>query len=68
MISAVLDEPELGTVLSSFVLDDDLRQDVKDKLQLFLQKLTESARLVVIKWNPSELLWKSIISLILVIY
>lgn len=68
MISAVLDEPELGTVLSSFVLDDDLRQDVKDKLQLFLQKLTESARLVVIKWNPSELLWKSIINLILVIY
>lgn len=68
MISAVLHEPELGTVLSSFVLDDDLRQDVKDKLQLFLQKLTESARLVVIKWNPSELLWKSIINLILVIY
>lgn len=68
MISAVLDEPELGTVLSSFVLDDDLRQDVKDKLQLFLQKLTESARLVVIKWNPSELLWKSVINLILVIY
>ncbi|XP_026787175.3 thyroid adenoma-associated protein homolog isoform X1 [Pangasianodon hypophthalmus] len=44
MISAVLDEPQVGTLLSSFVLEDDIRQDVKDKLQLFLERLTESAR------------------------
>lgn len=47
MISPVLDEPDLGTLFKSFVLEDDLGQDVRDKLQLFLERLTESARLVV---------------------
>ncbi|XP_058231705.1 thyroid adenoma-associated protein homolog isoform X2 [Hemibagrus wyckioides] len=44
MISPVLDEPDLGTLFRSFVSEDDLGQDVRDKLQLFLERLTESAR------------------------
>lgn len=71
MISPVLDEPQVGTFISSLVVGDDIQQDVKDKLQLFLERLTESARLVVIcnliKCNPSDLLWKSFINMILII-
>ncbi|KAK3538827.1 hypothetical protein QTP86_015956 [Hemibagrus guttatus] len=44
MISPVLDEPDLGTLFSSLVLEDNIGQDVRDKLQLFLERLTESAR------------------------
>lgn len=47
MISADLDKADVGTsCISSFVLEENLRQDVKDKLKLFLDRLTESARLV----------------------
>lgn len=46
MLSPVLDELKVEAVFNSFVLEDDIRQDVKEKLQLFLEKLTGSARLV----------------------
>ncbi|XP_060763342.1 tRNA (32-2'-O)-methyltransferase regulator THADA isoform X2 [Neoarius graeffei] len=44
MISPGLAEPQVGTLISSLVLGDDIQQDVKDKFQLFLDRLTESAR------------------------
>ncbi|KAI5613059.1 thyroid adenoma-associated protein-like isoform X3, partial [Silurus asotus] len=37
-------EPQVETLLSSLVLEDDIRKDVRDELQLFLEKLTDSAR------------------------
>lgn len=49
MISSPLDEPELETLLRSSVLEDDIQQDVKDKLQLFLDRLREGARFVLVK-------------------
>ncbi|KAF5901036.1 thyroid adenoma-associated protein isoform X1, partial [Clarias magur] len=44
MISSGLGKPDVGTLLSSFVLEEALHQDVKDKLALFLERLVESAR------------------------
>lgn len=51
MISPDLDKAYVGTLLSVFVLEEDLRQDVKDKLGLFLEKLVESGRLVRMQSN-----------------
>lgn len=56
MISPVLDEPMVGALLNSFVLDYDIPRDVKDKLQFFLDRLTESARLVVMPSHNIRLL------------
>ncbi|XP_047675030.1 thyroid adenoma-associated protein homolog isoform X1 [Tachysurus fulvidraco] len=43
MISHVLDETKMETLFTSFVLESDLRQDVKEKLEIFLERLTECA-------------------------
>lgn len=47
MISYVLDETKMETLFTSFDLESDLRQDVKEKLQVFLERLTECARSAV---------------------
>lgn len=54
MIPSALDELKVESVLSSIVLEDGVQQDVRDKLELFLAKLTESARLVEMQCNIND--------------